>query len=659
MRFSSIDIENYRQYKNVQFCFDKTSENDIHVVVASNGVGKTNLLNAINWCLYGDEPHTSGTVNSTSNQKDRLSLCNLDAIEEAKKADEQFGDIKVKICTTEGTVKYVFERTASISVNTYLQVGKDSFSVTETKASGDTSIYEGEQAEEIINRYLPKKIREYFYFDGEQLLNYFDPDTSKVSHIRDSIYEIAQVNVIGKVEEHLGDFVKQYQKQLSKLSPNLEAKAKVLNTVLENIENKKREIAQIEEQIANSEKAISQMDLIINGTEKTVEDNKRYNKNKEEIVRYETKLSQTKKELSIFVRKFLMMVLLYKTNRNTEHYILQRAGEGSLVPDINIDVIKNSLEEHKCKICGSDLNQSAEDYLQTLVEKFMSNASIQKLTEIKNDVHRGLEVSGYQDDKIRIFGLMTEYQEKIDDLVAENDELYKRISTVSEIEEIEMAMIQKRTNEELIKINSQKIGSYKTQLENLEKEKTDKQKEYDQAVADNSTCDDIKNHHDFVLEAKGIITSVKDNIVTDVKLKMQQRTMEIFEELLWKKETYGRIELDDNFRLKLFHKRTNLSCLHSCSAAEKELLALAFTIALHEVSGYDNLLFIDTPVGRVSDINRENFAKVLLGVSQGKQIILAFTPSEYSDEISSVLNKQVISSYNKLSTDEISTIKEA
>ena len=152
---------------------------------------------------------------------------------------------------------------------------------------------------------------------------------------------------------------------------------------------------------------------------------------------------------------------------------------------------------------------------------------------------------------------------------------------------------------------------------------------------------------------------MKKGIIDDIKTQMQDETMSIFDQLLWKKDTYGRVELDDNFRLQLYHKRSGQSCLYSCSAAEKELLALSFTIALHNVSGYDNLLFIDTPVGRVSDVNRENFARVLLEVSQGKQIILAFTPSEFSDEIKTVLNRTVISSYNQLTSDEdVTTLKE-
>ena len=66
MRFKSIKIKNYRQYRNLEMVFDKEKPCDIHLIVASNGVGKTNLLNAINWCLYGDEPHTSGGAEGMS-----------------------------------------------------------------------------------------------------------------------------------------------------------------------------------------------------------------------------------------------------------------------------------------------------------------------------------------------------------------------------------------------------------------------------------------------------------------------------------------------------------------------------------------------------------------------------------------------------------------
>lgn len=62
MRFNSIILKNYRQYRDVTLAFPKIKKTDLHMIVASNGVGKTNLMNAINWCLYGDEPHLGDDI---------------------------------------------------------------------------------------------------------------------------------------------------------------------------------------------------------------------------------------------------------------------------------------------------------------------------------------------------------------------------------------------------------------------------------------------------------------------------------------------------------------------------------------------------------------------------------------------------------------------
>lgn len=656
MRFESIKISNYRQYRDVKFEFNKSTENDIHIIVASNGVGKTNVLNAINWCLYGDEPHTSGTSN---NAKDKLPLCNLQALDDAKEREDDTCDVYVEIIATEAGKVFTIVRKATVNVNTHITVGKDDFKIRETILSGDTIIYGAEESKEIVDRYLPRKIREYFYFDGERLLNYFNPETNKVSHIKDSIYEIAQVNVINEVEKHLGDFEKKYNSQIAKIVPDIDKKLKKVTEVESNIENIKREIESLTGQIEDAERAIAEANAIINGTESVVEDNKKYDKNSEEIKRYTEKLVAAKKKLTVFVRKYVLLVYLYRKNKATEDYIIRSAESGAMTLDTSVEVIKKSLEEHQCKICGSQLNQSAEEYLQSLVDKFMSNATIQKLTEIKNDVHRGLDISGYESEKQEIYKLIDEYEDRIDGLVTENDMLKLRISTVSDVEAIEAQMQRKIRNERTRDINYEKRGSYKNQLETQKSALEVAKREYDEAVSKDEKCEDLKKHLDFVLNAKMIVSMIRDEIVNDVKSKMEKMTMDIFEELIWKKETYGRIELDDNFRLRLFHKTTGLPCLDSCSAAEKELLALAFTIALHTVSEYDNLLFIDTPVGRVSDDNRENFAKVLLSISDRKQIILAFTPSEYSEEIKSVLNSAVVSSFNYLGTDEtVTTIKE-
>jgi DNA sulfur modification protein DndD len=71
----------------------------------------------------------------------------------------------------------------------------------------------------------------------------------------------------------------------------------------------------------------------------------------------------------------------------------------------------------------------------------------------------------------------------------------------------------------------------------------------------------------------------------------------------------------------------------SLSATEQMALAYAFTLAIHKASGKNCPLVIDSPLGRVSDENREYMASALKDVSRNKQIIMLFTADEYSDSV--------------------------
>lgn len=656
MRFESIKIHNYRQYRDLTFDFSLNGANDIHLVIATNGTGKTNLLNAINWCLYGDEPHASGAAVEGEEKADKLPLANIQSLSECRNNKDTVCMVSVVIEATDAGSKYTFTRTANISVGTELQAGKDKFEIGITAADGITKFCDGDAANEIICEKMPRKIREYFFFDGEQLLNYFGITGTNVSHLRDSIYEIAQVNIIDKsVIENLDSFIKKFQKQIKELSPNTNSIADEIDTIQKNIDSKEKEINTLTEQIAMAEEEIDKCNQLIKNTDTVVEDNKRFEGNKAEIKDKEAELITIKKDLAKFIRQYLVKIMLRDVNSRTNEYIEMRQNDNDVSPVADIDILKKSIQTHKCAVCGENLAQATEHHFQELIQKYDSNISLQRLVEIKNDVRRGLDVSEYESAKKALFDRLNKASEKIRKLQEENEVLFKRISTVTGIEEIEAATHQREDNEKLRDSNREKIGKYKEQLESMRKKLQEKNKEYSDALAANQACKEIREKYEFVQRAKDLLVKIKNGIVTDITTQLEGKTMELFDALIWKKGTYGRVELDANFRLKLYHKITMSSCLNSCSAAEKELLALAFTLAVHEVSGYDNLLFIDTPVGRVSDENRENFAQVLLEISKKKQIILAFTPSEYSEEIKSVLNDSTASTVSKLVTDEITT----
>lgn len=178
------------------------------------------------------------------------------------------------------------------------------------------------------------------------------------------------------------------------------------------------------------------------------------------------------------------------------------------------------------------------------------------------------------------------------------------------------------------------------------------------ALKIDAECQLINKQIEFAQNAQNIVSDVEKEMMEEVRMKMQQRTMDYFNALIWKKGVYDHIELNKNYRLDLLH-RDGYSCVGSCSAAEKSLLALSFTLALHEVSGFNAMLFIDTPVARVSGQNRINFSNVLKDVSKYKQLIMTLTPDEYSEPVKFIFEPiaSTISHLVMNTNSEITTIQ--
>ena len=179
---------------------------------------------------------------------------------------------------------------------------------------------------------------------------------------------------------------------------------------------------------------------------------------------------------------------------------------------------------------------------------------------------------------------------------------------------------------------------FKTKIDEL-KEKMDEELKKEGKVKE------LKKMIHFCEKSLNIISSTKQNIIAETRKEIERETRQVFFTLLWKKETFKDISISEDYNINLIHSM-GYECLGSVSAAERELLALSFTLALHKISGFDSPLIIDTPVARVSDEHRKNFGKIFLDVSFNKQTILLFTPAEYSSEISDVLDAK---SSNRLS----------
>lgn len=651
MRFTSLEIENFRQYQSLAFQFPRKTECDLHIIVADNGVGKTNILNAITWCLYGDEPHLGDESRS-------LPRINLKAKKEALDRGDSVLFISVKVCAEDRGDIVEFSRKMKVQLDTDFE-WKSELTVT-VNISGDAKIFEGDEATSYVERYMPKKIRQYFYFDGEQLDSYFISDES--SKIKETIHAISQVDVVSRIRDRLGKVVQSKQSEAGKKAPNIRALNETLQEVQKEIENISDSISKLEEQIAVSEGVIKTNTERLSGQENLPELEARYQKLKQQKGGLEEQCLVCLNELFAFARKMKVALSLYGCAKKTLGIIEEKESQNALPPNIDKQLLRKVLEDEsgRCILCDHSLDQHGRSHIEELLDKIqVSSETSNLLMSIRSELSRIVETAQrYPEEKDKILKRYRDTCNRLKECEQDLQALDDELSKFEDKQQVVAWHREREKHQELINMNRKRKAVAEYQLANAEEKHRDAENQLKKELEKEQACKRLKQLIDFASRAKSVVTDIETEMMTEVRYRMETRTMDYFSSLIWKQGVYDHITLNDKYQLDLIH-RDGYPCVGSCSAAERSLLALSFTLALHEVSGFQSLLFIDTPVSRVTGQNRTNFATVLQHVSKSKQLIMAFTPDEYSENIRTIFRPAASSSVHLvMNTDNDITTKE-
>lgn len=653
MRITNIDINNYRQYQSLSFAFPESKSSDLHIIIAQNGVGKTNLLNAITWCLYGKEPHLGDGTDLG------LPKINLTAVDEAKAAGKNSEFVEVTIRAKDGDEYITYKRLLPFRIKStppFEETAKEKFTVTIATSAGNPKIYEDKkETTHLVEKYMPEKIREYFYFDGEQLNNYFF--SARKGKVRDAIFSISQVDIVNLVYNRIGDLIKDKQKEAASKAPDIKKINDQLTEVDAQILSIVKNIKDLEDQIATSERIIKENTDYLQGEENLPELEKQYQELKSRQKELITEKKVLMESMFSFVREMKISLTLYTAAKKTLDIISKKEAAKALPPNIDKALLLKALEEHTCTICNQSLSKHEEAFIKRLIDSFqVSSITSHLLMEIRSELERIVSsAETYPVEKKSLIDRHQRIKKQLDEVEIELGDIDIRINRVSNKEEVKLKHNEREKHEELRKLNTMKVGVAKAQLTEAQNQKDKLNKELEKALAKKAECSRISQLIDFATKGRSVIGSVEKDMMDEVRKKMEERTTYYFTKLIWKQNTYDRIVLNEEFQLDLIHK-DGYSSVRTCSAAERCLLALSFTLALHEVSGFNSLLFIDTPVARVSDINRVNFANVLCEVSKGKEIIMTFTPDEYSPEIKRIFDPAARTKVMLDMVDEKSTV---
>lgn len=632
MRIDEIRFKNFRKFVDGVIKFPENKE-DLHLIIADNGVGKTTFLNAITWCLYNTEPKTKGK------ESEAYTVLNSKLAETAK--DGEILSASVVMRVSDERVSLVIRREATFKINSisseyYKEHGfREEFIdqkpslVLKEKGKDSVPILDKDEIERYITSFVPESINEFFFFDMEKLDDYFLTN----SNIRKQTEKLSHIQVLKSMMGRMDNVIDDYDELIVKTpeSEKLWEEYKVINNNCSSIEE------ELTETISNYDPLKEEYDGLVSKLKNIESVSKLQNdleKLDEKIESNKNSLNSQKNQLNDLVIKKSPNIFVKEAFEDCLDIIKQHNKDEDYIEEI---YLARSIDDKKCLLCEQDLDDSSIDLIN---EKIMKFYSIPPEIKFLDKNYKSLFVNLLKDNEDYL-NQDENYQNVIDTLEGNVTDFEKEKADLEE--EIDVIIGLKddtdRRDElkELLEDLNATINQKSFKLEELKKSADSKYQEYEKALSDEKDVLIVKKKKNLLKLAKEVVNKTYLQIMDETRLLIEKTTTENFKNTIRKKESFDRITLDENYSIKLYDGDRVITA--SASASETQILALSFALAVHSISNYISPLVIDTPLARTSGVNKSNMAKAYLDVSEGRQIVLVLFDDEYTDSVKTVLPK--------------------
>lgn len=637
MRIEEIQFENFRKYVNTSIKFSDNT-NDIHVVIAENGAGKTTFLNAMTWCLYNQEPKIKDKDNSLPTLNTEVSNNSDNDIEKAS----------VSITVSGDGIRLIYKRSDifkihSIHSDYYKNNGKreewidQEFTVTEIEGSKSNVCRERDECALLVASFIPEAIKEFFFFDGEQLDNYF----LMSSAIKDQVFTLSHIFLLDDMERRLKNRLKELRKQGN---PNSSAdnklqeynnQSKFLNSELERYDNLKIAYESKDKELKGLMRSL--------GTTPSLKDlEKRRNDKIAQKEKLEASMNSKKEELNDLIIKETPKILAKKAFEDSLQLIEDSHDESYIYP-IDEDLLEDSINDHSCKVCDRIFDEELMEYIKSKKAKlYLISPEDKILKDNKKFFKKFKDIS----DKylMKEESLKNEISNLSDTVETLDEEIKEFYNTIKVNEHLRESINRRDELLDILPTKKSELDNLKSNNETLERDVNKLHDEYLKLLEEEAEYKEISAKIRLCTDSLAVINDVKEDMMGETREIIQKATNDKFFNLIRKSQTYGEIKITENYEVKLFDE-DGRPAASSASASEVELLALSFILAIHSVSGFESPLVVDTLLARTSGVQRLNVAKSCLNVSEEKQLLLFLIDEEYSEPVERLFKEKHVSEY--------------
>lgn len=642
MKLLRAQFQNFRLLRDLELKFSDNLEKKLTVIRAENETGKTTILTALQWALFGDD--------ALPNKGKDFRLHPIDWPADENRRVPIVVTVEFEVLSThrgsETRRRYRIIRSVYEELNhNQWSRGQSSVNLYRFTDTGTDLI---DSPESFIVDEFPPELRDVFFTDGDRALSYIEADVnvkSKRDKVQKAIRALLGLGIVENAIKHVGKTAQEVNKaarsfgcseDLNRVTTKIAEIEEQLEELDEKIKDADSQFIAFDEKLVEIDKTIS-VALVKGDKEQLNNDLQRV---KKEIEQLNQRISAAEKEHStLFKSQNLASDLLAPVVKNAAA-ILEKMHDSGKIPNTTIPVLEERLRSEIC-ICGETINDSDEasrrrkNHIEGLIEGSRKADAIQAIVTDLYYGARSIYVrenvpSEWREDYRKVV-------ENRDDLKALRDEAGQKYRSIeAKIDSLPDTDIQglretKRYYKEQRDRYLSAKSTYETQRNGLNRvlqEYTDTRsrllREQDKGKR---FLADLQVTQDVMKVLNGAYEQITHQELQKVSVLMNALFLEMIGADPSQHAIIRSAEINSEFDIIVYgpHNRT-LNPDRDLNGASRRALTLSFILALTKISGVEAPNVIDTPLGMTSGYVKRSILKT--AIRESSQLVLFLTRAE-------------------------------
>ena len=648
MRFRRARFKNYRLLRDLEIDFSLDTERRLTVIRAENETGKTTILTALQWILFGD----AGLPPRP--QDYRLHPIDWDATKSRKveiEAELEFEHTTERKSSDGDVIEskdvYLALRRATEEIEDTNHWTRDggSFSLLRKTDAGWLPVTGGGELE--LRQIMGSNLKDLFFTDGDRALTFITSEisvTDKRKMVQRAIRDMLGFEILENARGHVEKGITQIRNQVRDFGgkEDLQLVSDRLAQVKNTIDEKDQRVADIERQLtvvgAETQAVEHKIELALSkGDKETLIGELRAKR--DDLSSTRAQLERAKVEHSDLLKKKQLSLGLLRDRLREAWTQLEELKSKGRIPRTAIPVLQERLELGIC-ICGTPLKpgQPQHEHVKRLiVEQQAASETDDRLTSLRliaNQLRAEAE-----DPEAGWPPLVKQVAEKRDQIEKRVHVLEGEVKAVEarieELPDTDVGFLKKQRRQltELRENLSRERGRCEADLTRLNQEYDEAKAEWDKLVKDQNVSSQLRARLTAAEDVRDMIKSAYVAIEVTELPAVSAAMNRYFLDMIGadpENAIIRKAEITPAYDITVYGPQDRrLDADRDLNGASRRALTLAFILALTEVSGVSAPNVIDTPLGMMSHLVKR--ASLSTAIDHAAQLVLFLTRAEIRD----------------------------